>query len=167
MPIHPKLLDPMNKQIGHHIEASHLYDSIANAASSSDPTFKRWARGKAAKHRKTATKYQDYLSDRGSDVNVDSVKGPRAISGGPASWANDALNLENKGQKQLFALHKAASSDGAGDPDAEKFISKHVKKSRKAIKQTTRLSNRLDRAKNDPAAQDGIERHMKTNPPRY
>jgi ferritin len=112
MLISSELNNGINAQVGHELQASHQYMSIAAYFDARHlKKFAELFRKQAAEERTHAEKFIQFILDAGGNVKIPAVPAPKADFVSAEEAVQLALNWENDVTKKIYALVDTAEAE--------------------------------------------------------
>ena len=125
----PKLADALNQQINAELYSSYLYLSMAAYFEANNlKGMAHWMQLQADEERAHAMRIYDYLNDRGAQVFLTTIEGPKTEWKSPRDAFEDAYKHEQKITGMIDALMNVAvtEKDGATHDFLEWFVREQV-----------------------------------------
>lgn len=150
-PMKGAVRDAMEEQVGHEFYAAYLYLSMAGSFEAANfPGFAHWMRKQAKEEVEHATKFFDFLLDRGESVQLPAIDAPPSSFRSPLDAFEQSLEHEKKVTALINDIYGHAVREN--DYPAQVFLNWFVEEQVEEEKSASEIVERLRMAGDDATA---------------
>ncbi len=160
-PMKDAVRDAMEAQVGHEFYAAYLYLSMAGSFDAANfPGFEHWMRAQAKEEVEHATKFFNFLLDRGESVQLPAIDAPPGTFRSPLDAFEQSLEHEKKVTALINEIYAHAVREN--DYPAQVFLNWFVGEQVEEEKSASEIVERLRMAGDDATALLMLDSEMKS-----